>query len=251
MDKPQGHETVDGGVTYLQAFCPSCQEMVLPDRSGRCVWCDTQTGARDHAPDEPPPLLPDDVCPFCGSRKARKSNRCVECRKKAGWRGKAPLDKQKAKCISDELIEEAYELYKQGHSLRAIASMIIDRTSYGSVKSAANGLHAQFRRRGWPLRDQAKMMGERNFKHGMARRGNQNAYRRWRRAQVARPCKATKKNPPGKGRSCQLNAMAGSDYCWAHAPELQEAHREQLARMRTRLNRGPSPASPVPDREAA
>ena len=220
--------------------------MVLPSKHGLCVWCDGPTGAKDlddKSPESAPPapLKPHikrytPICPDCGGKKSEASTKCMDCRRASKWRGKAPLGKQPATCISEELITEAYRLYQQGMSLRAVAAKLFKQTSYSSPKSATNGIHQQFVRRGWPLRDRKQLMSERNFRHGKATRaGDKAAYKRWARAAKAAPCSAVKQNAPRKGHPCSLNAMKGSQFCYMHNPQNKAKLESQLAQMRERI----------------
>ena len=139
----------------LQAWC---REMSMPDDRGRCVWCDTQTGAaallrpvetsddpiRWHLRQGEPGWGPE--CPGCGGMKRKQSRQCATCRRANGYRGPdRSLRSHQARHITEELLYEARRLYGTGLSLNQVAAAIVDRTTYASEASCSNGLHSRRR----------------------------------------------------------------------------------------------------------
>ena len=249
----------------LQAWCPTCREMSMPDDRGRCVWCDTQTGAaallrpvetsddpiRWHLRQGEPGWGPE--CPGCGGMKRKQSRQCATCRRANGYRGPdRSLRSHQARHITEELLYEARRLYGTGLSLNQVAARIFDRTTYASEASCSNGLHSLFRRRGWKLRPQRAVTAARNYRHGRGGRDrDEGAYRRFLREQgrgyhgAYRPtCAGVRKNYPRRGEPCRRPAIEGSDYCVSHEPGRAAAHAEHLARMRAKAGRRVGEAHP-------
>jgi hypothetical protein len=58
----------------------------------------------------------------------------------------------RTRCISEDVLHEARRLYSLGLTLRAVAEMLLDQTTYANAHSAEVALRFQFKRRAWPLR---------------------------------------------------------------------------------------------------
>lgn len=136
--------------------------------------------------------------------------------------------------MTEQQLADAYRLYELGLSLRKVAAQILPDTGYASAASCARGLEKGWKRRGWELRDRAEATRAAHVTHGL---GNGAAAKRWRRRQRGlRPvCKGIKTQYPNKGRPCEALAMAGSEYCVAHNPDLQADRDAHLAAMRGKL----------------
>lgn len=237
----------------LAAWCPTCREMSMPDDRGRCVWCDTQTGAanppkvdaepvRWHLRKGEPGWGPE--CPKCGGPKGVQARQCKGCRIASGYRGPDRSPRSHGPLhITEELLEEARALYISGLSLRQVAARVIDRTTYSSEASCANSLYSIFRRRGWKLRPQRAVTAARNYRHGQGGRDrDEGAYRRFLREQgrgyhgAYRPkCAGVRTQYPRKGQPCQRPATEGSAYCPAHDPVKAAARTAHMDRMRAGL----------------
>lgn len=97
---------------------------------------------------------PEDYRCSCGNKKQPSARSCWSCYAAAGshtGRRNAKGDHTLQK-ISEEVLAEAYEMYKDGLSLRKVAAAVFDRTTYASPRSAAVGIGEAFARRGWPRR---------------------------------------------------------------------------------------------------
>ena len=173
----------------VRMWCPTCEESSLDTGSPKCAWCGDRL--------QPPK--------YDGrSRQRRRHSK-----------------------FTDAQIDQAYQSYLQGHSVRAIASVIWEKLGFKNAHTCANSLYYNLDAAGYKLRSKATVLRQRNYKHGMAARDNKNEYRKWRRRQnpvQMRPCKGVKLTYPQKGRPCQHYAMDGSDFCLAHDP----ARREQV-----------------------
>lgn len=182
------------------AHCPTCREQVAVMDDGRCVWCDTQTGAG--IPNPPPVKRSHAGHPFLADQT---------------------------------VIHEARRLYLEGHSLLGTARLLHHKTGYKTVKSFAFSLDRQFRMRGWRLRDRVDAVRMFNYRHGRAARdGDRNAYRKWRREQTRVPCAAT----TNRGTPCKHRALDSDRYCRFHS-ELWAEERDRLVKaMRDRLGGG-------------
>lgn len=185
----------------MQAFCPRCDDQTIVDKRGACPFCDT---------------------PLLGVPR------------QPGPRGPA------ARLIRESLVQDARRLYYDERlSMRQVAARIHPHTEYASVASCAQSLYDQFKVRGWRLRDQRAVTAERNRRHGHARRGQRDGYRRWLREQrddYQPQCSGTVKNGPRKGQQCQLRSVTGEAYCQAHHPDRQQRLDEMCAGMRLRVD---------------
>jgi hypothetical protein len=188
-----------------------------------CPTCRADTILRDDR----------DSCSFCGTQIISRAPARTYGEGKRAARGPAQ------RCIREPLLVEAYELYQSGLTLRQVAAAILDRTTYASMKSCANGIHEAFRLRGWPLRSQRSVTIARNIERGTPRLPGETdrAYKlRVRQAREGRQprCAATVRQPAGRrrGQPCLHQAMVGSDFCYAHNPERARQREELCARMR-------------------
>ena len=176
-----------------EGFCPTCKCTSLLNRTGKCVWCDTQVAMK----------------PSTRSKAGANKNRGV------------PV------CMTDDVLEEAHRLHMAGRSLNSVAKELVEKTGYSSWKAMVMGLSTQFKHRGWYVRPRTEATIKASTKHGMARRGRRNnAY--WamlrRKHGLVRDvqCKGVRLSYPHKGDQCQLMARAGSDYCRFHDPEMRD-----------------------------
>lgn len=171
----------------------------MPAADGRCLWCDTQTGASERA----------EVPPRAVSRPRK---------------------------ISEEVLQEARQLYASGLSFRAVARQVVDRTEYANANVCATMLGSIFKTRGWPRRDQRQATADANWKHGNMVGGR-------RAPGYRKPCEVARRRPlcagvrlqyPRKGEPCQVAAMRGSEFCQAHDPERRHQVLEHVRAMRER-----------------
>lgn len=180
-----------------EAWCPTCRTTVATTPAGECVWCDTPTGGQRQPP-----------------RQKKRAHAGV------------PF------MMSEEVILEARRLYESGLSLRQVAGRIHDRTSYSSVKSFANALHATFTHRGWALRDRLTAVRAATYRHGMCAKGaDRAAYRRMLRRRHGHQCEATLTRG---NRRCANTAIKGERWCTVHHPDRAPTVIENLAEARRR-----------------
>ncbi len=184
--------------------------------------------------------------PFQGSLLERSC--CSVCLARAPALVRAPVVRggwtRRDRCRwTDAELEALYRAYVQERvSLRQLVEGgTWERKGYSTPIACSNALHKTLRARGYKLRSVSEALVLRNLRHGRAprQRNDEGAYRRWFKEthELYRPrCKGVKRNSKGggKGRRCLAHAMAGSDYCQAHAPERQEALRRNLAEARSR-----------------
>jgi len=191
----------------LQAWCPSCAQMAMPDDRGRCVWCDTAIAVA--RPPDPAHVV-------------------------APARGVFPM-------LTDELLEESRRMYYEDvQSLRAVARALHPGSGYSSVRSLHEGLRVQFRAQGWPIRGRIDETVRVSTRHGLSRRGAKDPEHR-RRLRLASgevrgvTCAGMRVGYPRKGDPCRRAALAGGDYCAAHEPSLDAERRGRLELAREGL----------------
>lgn len=187
--------------------------------------------------------LDGNVLAYAGLLRGRRV--CAVCRERAPHHVRAPHgdgDEQAAaprrrggrkpgdgRRVTDAQLRALHRAYQEQElSVRQLAEQVWERLGYTSARSCAESLHKGFRQLELPLRDRIDAVRLRCTEHGMARKhGSRAGYgtyrRRVLRGQEDRPlCKATRQNPPGKGRPCRHRAMHGSDYCLQHDPDRHD-----------------------------
>lgn len=165
--------------SLMQAWCPTCAQMALPDPAGRCVWCDTPTLAA----------------------RPRRAGRPAG---KWGY-------------LSDAQVRACYAFYEQGRPVLAIARQIHERTRYANCHSCSRALYLAFRRLGLPCRERIEACVAASRVHGLApKHGPRPGYGAYKRrvlgGQPDQPrCAGVKTQYPRRGEPCQHPAMMGSE----------------------------------------
>jgi hypothetical protein len=186
-------------------YCPGCRELTTVDeRTGRCLFCDELVlGGR--------PLIVEPPTHPCGPGRG-------------------------ARFITAGVLRAAYDLYLTGLSLRRVAEMVLDQTTYRNAKSCANSIHDQWRVNGWPLRDRGAASRAASWRHSLARDREHRLNLRRQRGEIRGIRCAAVKTRYGKGRGerCQRPALDGGRYCRYHEPALRDELLAHLERMRGR-----------------
>ena len=187
-------ETADGGRIVVQAWCPGCQEMVMPSDRGKCGWCDRK--------------LMGSVVRKPGAKRRGKPAR-----------------------VTDAQLAAIHKTYvEQGVSVRAIAAHVWEKLGYRSPNACANSLYHLLNARGYPTRTVSEAVTQRNYRNGLSPRDwTERKKRRLDRGLTQKG----KARQPRCGR-CVRPAMYGKTLCWSHDPDTAAARTARTALMRSR-----------------
>lgn len=112
----------------------------------------------------------------------------------------APKRGGRPRLLTDEQVRAAYVVYTAGHSIRAVAKMLMDAGHRGTLSGLESALFYGFRRL------------------GLDKRSNGEAARIWHRAKGHKPKHKSRKcgKPNRAGKPCRQWATPGTDSCYAH-----------------------------------
>ena len=187
----------------LDAWCPRCRAVEATTADGSCVWCGAQTGGNTVY--DLPPQRANAGVPYLAD---------------------------------EETLLEARRLYLTGMSFRRVAAELHSRTAYRTPNAFANQLHTSFTYRGWKARERVDASVAASWRHGLHGDPAHRARLRRRTGEIRGVmCQGVRGQYPRKGEPCGRPALAGGDYCIAHAPELKDWRDEVLRKAREAAGR--------------
>lgn len=248
-----------GTATIITAYCPGCEEDVVPNDDGTCPWCDSQTGGVEVvvAVDVEREIRLGTTCPSCGKRKSRGAGACRACWKDSmeerrdkrtgrmkrvhppqayvcpdcGARRKSPTATRCWPCYQAAGGHRGRK-HRKGHNLAKITPELLEeaRLLYASGQSIREVARAIYPRTGYAsLTSCSNALYDAFRNRGWKLRERTLAVRTSNKKRAFRPrCKHIFKLGARKGTRCEARSIGEDGYCHKHKPERIEAAIQRL-----------------------